>query len=129
MIELIQQLEVLSILLNRTRPEFMYNDYGLGAPLTPLTNTGEFDKALGAPSYVHKKLVICVHVNRHDRRRVLQTQSFANATYESVEVALDTMVIMLRQNAPQIVMYIIVNWRCDQISIFTLRYDLTELIR
>jgi hypothetical protein len=99
MIELVQQLEVLAVLLNRTRPEFVYEDHSLGATLAPISNTGEFDKSLGAPSPVDKEFVVCVHVNRHDRRSVLQTQSLAKAAYESVEVALDTQLIMWRQDA------------------------------
>jgi hypothetical protein len=47
MIELVQQFEVLSISLDRAGPELVYEDHGLGTPLAPIPDTGEFDKSLG----------------------------------------------------------------------------------
>jgi hypothetical protein len=96
MIELVQQFEVLSISLNRTSPELVYEDHGLGTPLAPIPDTGEFDKSLGAPNPVDKKFVVFVQIDRHDCRSVPQPQSLANTAYESVEVALDTKLIMWR---------------------------------
>ncbi len=96
MIELVQQLEVLSVTLNRTGPELVYEDHSLGTPLAPIPNTGEFDESLGAPSPVDKKFVIRVQIDGHDGRSVPQAQSLAKTAYESVEVALDSKLIMWR---------------------------------
>jgi hypothetical protein len=77
----------------------VYKDHGLGTPLAPIPNTGEFDKSLEAPSHIDKKFVVFVQIDRHDCRSVPQTQSLANTAYESVKVALDTELIMWRQDA------------------------------
>jgi hypothetical protein len=98
MIELVQQFEVLSILLDRAGPELVYEDHGLGTPLAPIPDTGEFDKSLGPPSPVDEKFVICVQVDRNDCRSVPQTQTLAKTADESIEVALDSKLVMWRQD-------------------------------
>jgi hypothetical protein len=98
MVELVQQLKVLSTLLDRTGPELVNEDHGLGRPLAPVPDAGEFDKSLGSPNPVDKKLVIFVQVDRNDCRSVPQTQTLAKTAYEAIEVALDSMLVMWRQN-------------------------------
>jgi hypothetical protein len=74
----------------------VYEDHSFGTPLAPVPNTGELDKSLRTPRPVDKKFVIGVQIDRHDGRSVPQTQSLAKAAHESVEVALDTKLIMWR---------------------------------
>jgi len=127
-VEFVQQSKVPAILLKRTGPELEEVRHRDLASTAPIADARELDKTLRTPGDEKEEIVVLIERNRLDCRRVPEPKSLANAIDQPVEVTLDIMTVVWRQNGIQVPRQIVVDTGRDDVGIIALRNDATELV-
>jgi len=102
MVELIQQSQVSAITFERARPEFEKICHRDLATTAPILDAIEFNQALWTPGNKKEEVVVLLERDTLDRGHILQPKSLTKRIDQPVKIALDVVIVVIRQNGLQI---------------------------
>src|SRR5579859_6312577 len=118
----------MAVLFQRARPELEKVCHGDLAPAAPIADARELNETLRTPGDEKEEVVVLIKLDRLDRGRVLQSKPLTDTIDEPVEVALDVLTVVRRQNAMETSRHVVVDAGRDEIRMIALGDDTAELV-
>src|SRR5437588_8114274 len=101
----------MAVLFECAGPELKHICHGDLASTAPISDARELNETLRAPGHKEEDVVVLVEFDPINRRCVLQSKPFTDAIDQPVEVTLDVLTVVRRQNATEMLRQVAIDAR------------------